>query len=77
MFRAKTQIWMGVALSILVISLLVFEEINRGHIEWRNQLLAFAAGPFVALRGYFRLLKQRNAPPKKISESPKIGPLDL
>lgn len=78
MVRAKTQIWIGIALCVAEIFLLGFEEINWGYIAWKNNLIRFAAGPFIALQGYYRLQKHRNAPtPKEVIEGPKIGPLDL
>jgi len=78
MVQPKTQIWIGIALCVTEIFLLGFEEINWGYIAWKNNLILFAMGPFIALQGYYRLQKQRNAPkPQKVTEGPKIGPLDL
>ncbi len=42
--RAKTQIWIGIALSLAVISLLGFEEIHWGYIEWKTILLPTQRG---------------------------------
>jgi hypothetical protein len=77
MFRAKTQIWIGIALICCDVSLIWFEKIHWGYIEWKNNLTLYGIGPFIALQGYYRFQKQRNTPPKKVSEGPKIGPLSL
>jgi hypothetical protein len=65
MIRAKTQIWIGIALCVVEIFAIGFEEVYWGYIAWENNLILFATGPFIAIQGYYRLQKQRNAPPKR------------
>ena len=69
---AKTQMWVGIALTGAALFFIGFEETDSGRIQWRSDASSLIAGLFIALQGYYRLQKQRNVPPEAGSEEPKI-----